>query len=65
MTKDRDSKTTERDFSNIGYYGRPITDLNREELLCAFAELLDIYKECEYINNRCKEVLGDKKYEEL
>ncbi len=41
------SKVKNRDFSAIGYYGRPITALSKKELLAAFAELVDIYKECQ------------------
>ncbi len=58
-----DSKAIERDYSDIGYYGRPITVLSRKELLVAFAELVDIYKESE--NKRCQEVLRDVKFEAL
>ena len=58
-----DSKAIERDYSDIGYYGRPITALSRKELLAAFSELVDIYKESE--NKRCKEVLRDVKFEAL
>ena len=54
-----------RDYSKIGYYGRPITDLSRDELLAAFVELLDIYDEIKRKNEKCKEVLGAKKFESL
>ena len=54
-----------RDYSKIGYYGRPITDLSRDELLVAFAELVDIYAEIKRKNEKCKEVLGEKKFESL
>ena len=37
--------TAAKDYSLIGYYGRPITDLSRDELLEAFAELAELYKE--------------------
>ena len=33
--------------SEIGYYGRPITQLNRDELISAVTELCKMYKECE------------------
>ncbi len=33
--------------SEIGYYGRPITQLNRDELISALTELSKMYKECE------------------
>jgi len=52
------------DFSKIGYYGRPITDLTREELLEAFAELVDLYQEYKRKNERLKEALGEK-YDDL
>ena len=32
--------------SEIGYYGRPITQLNREELISALTELSKMYQEC-------------------
>ena len=53
-----------RDYSEIGYYGRPITDLTREELLEAFAELVDLYQEYKRKNERLKEALGEK-YDDL
>jgi hypothetical protein len=53
------------DFAKIGYYGRPITDLSRDELLAAFAELSDMYAEIKRKNDKCKEVLGKKKFESL
>jgi hypothetical protein len=42
--------------NEIGYYGKPITALTREELLEAFAELAGLIHEC---------VITDKKIEEL
>jgi hypothetical protein len=42
--------------SEIGYYGKPITALTREELLEAFAELAGLIHES---------VITDKKIEEL
>lgn len=30
----------------IGYYGRPVTDLTREELLRLVSELCSVLKEC-------------------
>ena len=53
------------DFSKIGYYGRPITELSRDELLAAFAELSDMYSELKRKNNKCKQVLGKKMFESL
>ena len=34
------------DCNKIGYYGKPIVELSREELLEAFAELASIVVEC-------------------
>ena len=65
MTHNKDENTTTKDYSTIGYYGRPITDLSRDELLAAFAELVDMYKEIKIKNEKCKEVLGEKKFESL
>ncbi len=65
MTHNKDENTTTKDYSTIGYYGRPITDLSRDELLNAFAELVDMYKEIKRKNEKCKEVLGEKKFESL
>ena len=65
MTHNKDENTTTKDYSTIGYYGRPITDLSRDELLAAFAELVDMYKEIKRKNEKCKEVLGEKKFELL
>ena len=42
----------------IGYYGRPISDLSKDELLDAFVELFMIYEESERKSkNCCKKVL--------
>ena len=65
MTHDKDENTTTKDYSTIGYNGRPITDLSRDELLAAFAELVDMYKEIKRKNEKCKEVLGERKCESL
>ena len=65
MPHHKDENTTTKDYSTIGYYGRPITDLSRDELLAAFAELVDMYKEIKRKNEKCKEVLGEKKFESL
>ena len=63
MTQAYDPKVIEKDFSDIGYYGRPITVLSRKELLVAFAELVDVCKAYEDKNKACKEVLKDAKFE--
>ncbi|MFC1817140.1 hypothetical protein ACFL0M_14665 [Thermodesulfobacteriota bacterium] len=65
MTHDKDENTATKDYSTIGYYGRPITDFSRDELLAVFAELVDMYKEIKIKNEKCKEVLGEKKFESL
>ena len=65
MTHNKDENTTTKDYSTIGYYGRPITDLSRDELLAAFAELVDMYKEIKRKDEKCKEVLGEKKFDSL
>lgn len=53
------------DISRIGYFGRPIKDLSRDELLSAFAELVDTNKEVKRKNEKCKEILGEKRFESL
>jgi len=54
-----------RNFSEIGYYGRPITELSRAELLAAVAELADMYNESKRKNEKCKEILGADKFDSL
>jgi len=54
-----------RNFSEIGYYGRPITELSRAELLAAVAELADMYNESKRKNEKCKEILGAEKFNSL
>jgi len=49
-----------RDYTKIGYYGRPITDLSKDELMEALAELVDMYKEVKK-TKKCSKVLGRKK----
>ncbi len=39
--------------SEIGYYGRAITKLNRDELISAITELAIMYKEGERKNKSC------------
>ena len=41
--------------SDIGYYGRPITELKRDELISALTELAKMYKECEGKNKICSQ----------
>ena len=47
-----------RDYSSIGYYGRPISELNRDELLAALVELAELYKECKWLNYLYQEILA-------
>jgi hypothetical protein len=49
------------DPKEIGYYGRPITDLTRNELLEAFAELTAIIHECLVKDKKIEEFLYVKK----
>jgi len=58
-------KETKRNYFSIGYHGRPITELSREELLAAFAELAELYRESQRKNKKCKEVLGKGRYDPL
>ena len=53
-------KATKRNYAEIGYYGRPITALSKEELLQAFAELVDLYNEHKRKNERLMKMLGDE-----
>ncbi len=63
MGKEKNVK--DRNCSEIGYYGRPVTELNREELLAAFAELAELYKKSQRKNKKCQEVLGADKFDSL
>jgi len=56
---------TQTDFSLIGYYGRLITDLSREELLTAFAELADLYIYSKRMNDQCIKFLGKEKFKKI
>ena len=42
--------------SDIGYHGKPIETLTREELLEAFLELAQTVLDCASTNNQCKAV---------
>lgn len=48
----------------IGFYGKPIDRLTREELLEAIIELASIVNECLSKNTKCEEILGMKKNSE-
>ena len=65
MGSDKMGDVTLRNYSEIGYYGRPITELSRAELLAALAELVDMYNECKRKNKKCKEILGAEKFDSL
>ncbi len=65
MTHHKDEHTATKDYSTIGYRGRPITDLSRDELLAAFVDLGEMYKEIREKNKKYKEVLDEKKFESL
>ena len=65
MSKVKEKRNTKINFATIGYYGRPITNLDRDELLAAIAELVDMYNECKRKNDRCREILGKEKFDSL
>jgi hypothetical protein len=44
--------------SDIGYHGKPIDDLSREELLEAFLELAQTVVNCASTNNQCKAIFS-------
>jgi len=43
-------------YADVGYHGKPIDALNREELLEAFLELAQTVLNCAATNNQCKAV---------
>ena len=45
----------------IGFYGKPIDQLNRRELIEAIIELASIVNECVSKNKKCEEILRIKK----
>jgi hypothetical protein len=45
------------DFKQIGYYGKPIDSLTREELLSAIEELAGAIHDCAVGNKKCSEIL--------
>lgn len=63
MSKVKERIDTKMSFAAIGYYGRPITDLDTDELLAAIAELVEMYNECKRKNDRCREILGKEKFD--
>ncbi len=53
-------------LTEIGYYGRPISDLSKDELFDAIFELCMMYEESEKKNkNCCKKVLRGSKLKVL
>ena len=46
---------------DIGYYGKPIIELTRDELLSAIVELAEIIHECSITDEKIKEFLFVKK----
>ena len=53
----RQSETKKLSFSDIGYRGKPIETLTKEELLGAFLELSQIIYNCASTNNQCKALI--------
>lgn len=53
------------DPDEIGYYGRPVTDLTKEELLELIAELCSILMEGRYQVVEDKEILSLETYDQL
>jgi hypothetical protein len=49
--------TDQLTFSDIGYKGRPIDTLSREELLEAFLELARQVYDCANQDNACKDIV--------
>ncbi|MFC1876849.1 hypothetical protein ACFL2E_06220 [Thermodesulfobacteriota bacterium] len=47
-------------YSDIGYQGKPIDALNKEELLKAFLEVTQLVYNCASTNNQCKAMLTIK-----
>ena len=50
------SGTRKLKYSDIGYHGKPIDTLTREELLEAFLELAQTVVNCASTNNQCKAI---------
>jgi hypothetical protein len=47
-------------YSDIGYYGKPIDALSREELLEAFFELVLLIQSCADKDSPCRSILNVK-----
>jgi hypothetical protein len=52
------SKKKTLQASDIGYHGKPIETLSREELLGAFVELTQLVYNCASNNNKCKALVS-------
>jgi hypothetical protein len=48
-------------YTDIGYQGKAIESLSRDELLGAFLDLAQRVYECAYEDNKCKDVFTVKK----
>jgi len=47
-------------LSDIGYHGKPLNELNREELLKTFIELSQVVYDCAAEGNKCKDIFAVK-----
>lgn len=47
---------------NVGYYGKPVSSLTKDELIKAVLELAEIIHNCP-VKGRCNEILEDIKKE--
>ena len=65
MSDPKKESPAKRNYSRIGFYGRPITELTRDELLAALGELAELYRESQRKNEKCREVIGQKKFDSL
>ena len=54
----QDIDTVKLKCSDVGYHGKPIDDLTREELLEAFLDLAQRVYNCASTNNQCKALLS-------
>jgi hypothetical protein len=52
----QESATKKLSCSDIGYHGRSIDNLTKEELLEAFLDLVQKVHECAERGNKCKDV---------
>jgi hypothetical protein len=52
------SETKELSPSDIGYRGKPIETLTKEELMDAFLELSQLIYNCASTNNQCKAMIS-------